>query len=77
MKKINQLKKTKRSIKSTLGVPMPPVFGFNVFHKLYVGMWKAIYYKSYLPRFGGINNYSYCKLGFHIKGYLFEIIWTR
>ena len=56
---------------------MPPVFGYNLFHRLYIGLWKAAYYKSYVPKFGGINHYSYCKLGVHFKGHLFEVIWTK
>ena len=56
---------------------MPLVFGYNLFYKLYIGLWKAIYYKSYVPRFGSINHYSYCKWGVHFKGHLFEVIWTK
>lgn len=58
-------------------VVMHRVFGINLFHKLFIGLWKAVYYKSFIPRFGGIDNYNYCKLGIHFKGYLFEIIWTK
>lgn len=77
MKKMNQLKNTKRSIKIALGIPMPPVFGFNLFHRLYIGVWKTKFYKSYLPELRGMNTYSYLKLTFHIKGYFIEVIWTK
>lgn len=56
---------------------MPLVFGYNLFYKLYIGLWKAIYYKSYVPRVGSFNHYSYCKWGVHFKGHLFEVTWTK
>ena len=56
---------------------MPRVFGFNLFYRLYIGLWKAAYYKSFMPKLGGMNHYSCCKLGVHFKGHLFEMIWTK
>lgn len=56
---------------------MPRIFGFNLFNRLYIGLWKAVYYKSFVPKFGGMNHYSCCKFGIHFKGYLFEMNWTK
>ena len=56
---------------------MPRIFGFNLFNRLYIGLWKAVYYKSFIPKFGGMNHYSCCKFGIHFKGYLFEMNWTK